>query len=65
MGIYPRWNHPNNLATAKLLEEDTKPGGLYISNNLKSMELKASRAEYHKFPDNISGIDCTKQSLLT
>ena len=46
---YPRWNHPNNLATMKLLEEDTKPGGFY----LKPKELKASRAEYNKFPDQI------------
>ena len=46
---YPRWNHPNNLATTKLLEEDTKPGGFY----LKPKELKASRAEYNRFPDQI------------
>ena len=36
---YPRWNHPTNCAN-KLLEEDTKTGGIYHNENLKTKRSK-------------------------
>ena len=47
---YPRWNHPENRAK-QLLEEDTKPGGIYYNENLKPRDLKVTRPEYQAFPD--------------
>ncbi|OEU18315.1 hypothetical protein FRACYDRAFT_236592 [Fragilariopsis cylindrus CCMP1102] len=49
---YPRWNHPDNHAK-KLLEEDTKKGGLYEKENLKPKDLKVTRPEYREFPDDV------------
>jgi len=49
---YPRWNHPDNHAK-KLLEEDTKKGGIYETENLNPKDLKVSRPEYRDFPDKI------------
>ena len=49
---YPRWNHPDNKAK-KLLEEDTKEGGIYNDSTMKPMDLRAMRPEYQQFPKKI------------
>ena len=49
---YPRWNHPNNMAK-KLLEDDTKEGGIYDDPAIKPRHLRAMRPEYQQFPKEI------------